>query len=323
VYTPALKWGKVGGNGTDAEFRAMHIPVLLEETLFWLRSRPGGVYMDCTVGYAGLASRILEQSGPDGILIGIDRDQEALDAAKNNLRQFGQRVYLRKGNFADLKSHLTFFGFSTVDGVVFDFGVSSPQLDSANRGFSFLADGPLDMRMDQSTGRTASDLIHELSEGEIADLIYEFGEERYARRIARVIARERLSRPIETTGQLAALVKQAVPSTYRYGRIHCATRTFQALRIAVNQELDALGSALGQAAEVLAPEGRLCAISFHSLEDRIVKNALRALTQTPRAAFRSLTKKPIMATEAERRRNPRARSAKLRVGERLPGEPVS
>ena len=323
MYTPALKWGKVGENGIDLESGAMHIPVLLEETLFWLRSRPGGVYMDCTVGYAGLASRILEQSGPDGVLIGIDRDQEALDAAKNNLRQFGQRVYLRKGNFADLKSHLKFFGFSTVDGVVFDFGVSSPQLDSADRGFSFLADGPLDMRMDQSTGRTASDLIRELSEGEIADLIYEFGEERYARRIARVIARERLSRPIETTGQLAALIKQAVPSSYRYGRLHCATRTFQALRIAVNQELDSLGPALGQAAESLAPEGRLCAISFHSLEDRIVKNALRALTQTPHAAFKSLTKKPIMATEEERRLNPRARSAKLRVGGRLPGEPVS
>ena len=278
--------------------------------------------MDCTVGYAGLASRILEQSGPDGILIGIDRDQEAVDAAYISLREFGPRVYLRKGNFADLNSHLKFFGFSSVDGVVFDFGVSSPQLDNAGRGFSFLADGPLDMRMDRSTGRTAADLIRELSEGEIADLIYEFGEERYARRIARIIARDRLRRPIETTGQLVAIVKQAVPSSYRYGRIHCATRTFQALRIAVNQELDALGPALSQAAGALAPEGRLCAISFHSLEDRIVKNTFRSLSKDPRAAFRSLTKKPITASEDENRRNPRARSAKLRVGERIPGEPM-
>jgi 16S rRNA (cytosine1402-N4)-methyltransferase len=322
VYTPALKWVKVGENGNSLESLAMHIPVLLEETLFWLRSKPGGVYMDCTVGYAGLASRILEQSGPDGVLIGIDRDQEALDAAKNRLREFGTRVYLRKGNFIDLKAHLKFFGFSSVNGVVFDFGVSSPQLDSADRGFSFLSDGPLDMRMDQSTGPTASDLLRELSEGEIADVIYEFGEERYARRIARFVARERLRRPIETTGQLAAIVKEAVPSPYRHGRIHCATRTFQALRIAVNQELDALKPAIEQAAEALAPEGRLCAISFHSLEDRIVKNALRALSQNPSDAFRNLTKKPIMATDEESHRNPRARSAKLRVGERFPGEPM-
>ena len=276
--------------------------------------------MDCTVGYAGLASCILERSGPDGVLIGIDRDQQALDAAGARLHSFKDRVHLRKGNFADLKTHLTFFGCSIVDGVVFDFGVSSPQLENPVRGFSFLIDGPLDMRMDQSTGQTAAELIGELSEGELADLIYEFGEERYARRIARAIERERRHRPIGTTGRLAALIKEAVPAAYRHGRIHSATRTFQALRIAVNRELEALEPALRQAAGALAPEGRLCAISFHSLEDRIVKNTLRTLSHDPHASFRNLTKKPITASEEENRRNPRARSAKLRVGERNSGE---
>lgn len=276
--------------------------------------------MDCTVGYAGLASRILEQSRPGGVLIGIDRDQQALNAAHVRLQQFDGLVYLRKGNFADLKAHLTFFGFSAVDGVVFDFGVSSPQLADAARGFSFLADGPLDMRMDQSSGQTAADLINRLSEGQLADLIYEFGEERYARRIARVIAHERRLRLIQTTGELVAMISKAVPAGYRHGRIHCATRTFQALRIAVNRELDALEPALRQAADALAPEGRLCAISFHSLEDRIVKNTLRALSHDPHASFRNLTKKPITASEEESRRNPRARSAKLRAGERLSKE---
>jgi 16S rRNA (cytosine1402-N4)-methyltransferase len=210
-----------------------------------------------------------------------------------------------------------------VDGVVFDFGVSSPQLENAGRGFSFLIDGPLDMRMDQSAGQTAAELIGKVSEGELADLVYEFGEERYARRIARAIARERRRRPIETTGQLAALIREAVPAAYRHGRIHSATRTFQALRIAVNRELEALEPALRQAVGALAPAGRICAISFHSLEDRIVKNTLRALSRDPLASFRNLTKKPITASEEESRRNPRARSAKLRVGERDSGERVS
>lgn len=279
--------------------------------------------MDCTVGYAGLAARILEQSSPGGVLIGIDRDQQALNAAHLRLQEFAGLVYLRKGSFADLRAHLAFFGMSTVDGVVFDFGVSSPQLADPGRGFSFLTDGPLDMRMDQSTGETAAELIQGLSEGELADLIYEFGEERYARRIARVVVRERRRRRIETTGHLVALIKEAVPSEYRHGRIHCATRTFQALRIAVNRELEAIEPALRQAADVLAPGGRLCAISFHSLEDRIVKNTFRALSQDPSTSFRNLMKKPLAASEAESRRNPRARSAKLRAGERVSKERAS
>lgn len=272
--------------------------------------------MDCTVGYAGLASRILQQTGPDGVLIGIDRDQIAVDAARDRLRRFEGRVYLRQGNFSDLKAHVSFFGFPAVDGVVFDLGVSSPQLKHAERGFSFLVDGPLDMRMDQSTSRTAADLVRELPEGELADMIYQFGEERYSRRIARVIVAERALQPVETTAHLAGLILRAVPSAYRHGRIHCATRTFQALRIAVNQELDVLEPSLRAAVDMLSPNGRLCAISFHSLEDRIVKKTFRALSQEPDALFNTLTKKPIMASLEECRSNPRARSAKLRAGER-------
>ena len=272
--------------------------------------------MDCTVGYASLASRILQQTGPDGVLIGIDRDQIAVDAARDRLRGFEGRVYLRQGNFSDLKAHVSFFGFSAVDGVVFDLGVSSPQLNQAERGFSFLVDGPLDMRMDQSTSRTAADLVRELPEGELADMIYQFGEERYSRRIARVIVSERARQPVETTAHLVALILRAVPSAYRHGRIHCATRTFQALRIAVNQELDVLEPSLRAAVDMLSPNGRLCAISFHSLEDRIVKKTFRALSQEPDALFNTLTKKPIMASLEECRSNPRSRSAKLRAGER-------
>ena len=267
--------------------------------------------MDCTVGYGGLASRILEKSRPGGVLIGIDRDQQALKETQMRLQQFGQFVHLRQGNFADLKAHLAFFGFSAVDGVVFDFGVTSPQLADPARGFSFLADGPLDMRMDQSTGQTAAELIHGLSEGELADLIYDFGEERYARRIVR---------PLETTGELVAILRNAVPVDYRLGRLHCASRTFQALRIAVNRELDALEPALRQAVDALRPEGRVCAISFHSLEDRIVKNTFRVLSRDAQASFRSLTKRPVSASAEESRHNPRARSAKLRVGERVSKE---
>lgn len=316
MYTPALKWVKVVENGIYSNDASLHTPVLVEETLSWLRPKAGGVYMDCTVGYAGLASRILQETGPDGVLIGIDRDQVAVDAACGRLQAVEGRVYLRRGNFSDLKTHLSYFGFSALDGVVFDLGVSSPQLNRAERGFSFLVDGPLDMRMDQSASRTAADLLRELPEGELADMIYHFGEERYSRRIARAIVSERTRRPLETTAQLASLIVRAVPAAYRHGRIHCATRSFQALRIAVNQELDVLEPSLRAAVDVLSPNGRLCVISFHSLEDRIVKHTFRDLSQQQNAIFNTLTKKPIMASLEECRSNPRARSAKLRAGER-------
>lgn len=310
----------MGRNGSYDDACDSHEPVLVEEILFWLQCKPGGVYVDCTLGYAGLAVRILDHSAPDGILVGIDRDMTALAEARMRLGDAIARVQVRHGNFRDLKTHVADSGVRQVDGVIFDLGVSSPQLDRAERGFSFREDGPLDMRMDQSEGSTAADLIRDLQEAELADLIYHLGEERYARRIARAIVQARTQGVIGTTGQLAAVVKRAVPASYRHGRIHCATRTFQALRIAVNRELEVLEPALRDAVDILAPGGRVCVVSFHSLEDRIVKNTFRALASGPQASLRVLTKKPVMASEIERRRNPRSRSAKLRVGERIAKE---
>jgi 16S rRNA (cytosine1402-N4)-methyltransferase len=295
-----------------------HIPVLSGEVAAWLRCKPGGIYLDCTLGQGGHAALILERSGPDGVLIGIDRDPDAIVDTRVNLARFAPRMRLVQGNFSALKQHLRSVGVSEVDGVIFDLGVSSAQLDRPERGMSFLSGGPLDMRMDQSGGRTAAELIAQLPERELADLIYQYGEERYSRRIARAIATTRKTRPLRTTFDLVSAVSGAVPAVYRRGRIHCATRTFQALRIAVNQELDVIAGAVRDAADVLAPGGRLCIISFHSLEDRIAKQTFRSLAQGPEARLKILTKKPQMASDEECRSNPRARSAKLRVAEKLP-----
>jgi len=312
-----VKWVEMQKMESDSEF---HAPVLVEEILLWLQCKPGGVYVDCTLGYAGLASRILDRTAPDGILVGIDRDISALEASRMRLRDARARARLRHGNFSDLKAHVGDSGLRQVDGVIFDLGVSSPQLDRPERGFSFRDDGPLDMRMDQSDGCTAADIVRDLPETELADLIYHRGEERYSRRIARAIAQARMQGTIETTWKLAAVVERAVPAAYRHGRIHCATRTFQALRIAVNQELDVLEPALRDAVDILAPHGRVCTVSFHSLEDRIAKNTFRELANGPGASLKVLTKKPITASENERCRNPRSRSAKLRVAERISKE---
>ena len=302
--------------------RGSHEPVLVDEILFWLQCKPGGVYVDCTLGYAGLATRILDHTAPDGILVGIDRDAAALAESRARLHDVMARVRLKHGNFSELKTMVAETGLLRVDGVIFDLGVSSPQLDRPERGFSFREDGPLDMRMDQREGRTAADLIRDLPETELADVMYQLGEERYSRRIARAIVQARVQGAIETTRELAAVVERAVPASYRHGRIHCATRTFQALRIAVNRELDVLESALRDAVDILSPGGRLCAVSFHSLEDRIVKHTFRALANGPEASVRVLTKKPVIASEVERDHNPRSRSAKLRVVERLSKESV-
>ncbi len=236
--------------------------------------------------------------------------------AQARLRQYATRITFVHGSFVDAKRHLASVGVSEVDGVVFDLGVSSAQLDQPERGFSFLADGPLDMRMDRRSGVTAAELVNQLPESDLADLIYRFGEERYSRRIARAIVRVRAMAPLRTTFDLVSVIRDAVPAPYRHGRLHCATRTFQALRIAVNREIEALGLAFRDAADVLAPGGRLCIISFHSLEDRIAKQTIRDLSQGPDAVLMPLTKKPQTPSEEERRDNPRARSAKLRVAER-------
>ncbi len=274
--------------------------------------------LDCTVGYGGHAEMVLERSDSVMKLIGLDQDVQAIAFSQERLARFGERVVLRKRNYRDLKNLLGEIGVPTVAGVLFDLGVSSPQLDDPARGFSFMQDGPLDMRMDQQGGETAADLVNSREEQELADIIFQYGEERYSRRIARAIVRERNRGPIQTTGVLASLVAGAVPSAYRHGRIHCATRTFQALRIAVNRELERLEPSLRDAVDVLAPRGRICVISFHSLEDRIVKHTFRSLAQGPAARLALLTKKPILSSEQECRENPRARSAKLRVAERLP-----
>lgn len=290
------------------------------EVLFWLKPRDGEIFLDCTVGYCGHASEILAASGPSGVVVGIDRDMEAIESGRQRLQEFGNRVVLVQGHFVDLKRLLGILGIREVHGALFDLGVSSPQIDDPSRGFSFQAEGPLDMRMDRSSGATAADIVNGTDEMDLANMIYQFGEERYSRRIARAIVRVRAERPFTTTSELASVIESAVPGHYRHGRLHCATRTFQALRIAVNQELDHLEPALRSASGLLAPGGRLCVISFHSLEDRIVKQTFRALSVETGGELDILTKRPQLPTEEEIRRNPRSRSAKLRVIQRIAKE---
>lgn len=307
-----------------------HRPVMPAEVLEYLSPRPGGVYVDGTLGGAGHARLILDASAPDGILAGFDRDPAALAVARERLACFGERFRPVSGNFSEMGRVLSGFGIGAIDGFLLDVGVSSHQLDTAERGFSFLADAPLDMRMDTSADGTAADLVNGLDEAELARIIKEYGEERWARRIASFIVKARLSAPIERTSQLVDIVKGAIPRGAWEERIHPATRTFQALRIAVNDELGSLERGLDAALELLSPGGRGVVISFHSLEDRIVKNTFRRFAQgctCPRALprcvcgnvprIRILTGKPVMAGESEVAENPRARSAKLRAAEKL------
>jgi 16S rRNA (cytosine1402-N4)-methyltransferase len=297
-----------------------HIPVMAEEVLFWLARKGSRTYLDCTVGYSGHAEKILEASGPGSRLIGLDRDAAAISASRKRLARFGDRAVLLHGHFMDLKQHLTANGIGQVDGILFDLGVSSLQLEEPARGFSFQVDGPLDMRMDQSMSGTAADLVNQWPEAQLADAIFQFGEERFSRRIARGIVRARERHALATTKELVSVIERAVPANYRHGRLHCATRTFQAIRIAVNQELDCLEPALRDATDVLSPGGRLCVISFHSLEDRIVKHTFRALSGKDDPALVVLTKKPQIPTREESDRNPRSRSAKLRAAQRVSKE---
>ncbi|HJU04457.1 MAG TPA: 16S rRNA (cytosine(1402)-N(4))-methyltransferase RsmH [Nitrospiraceae bacterium] len=306
-------------NGDSSGSSALsHIPVLLHEVTEALRCREGGRFVDCTLGHGGLAYQILTMAGPGGFLIGIDQDDEAIAVARARLQRFQDRIHLVLGNFRKLKQYLDGLGVSEVDGVVFDLGVSSAQLNHPERGFSFMVEGPLDMRMDRRAALTAADILQQRSESELADIIFHYGEERYARRIARAIVQARARQSLRTTLDLVSIIRGAVPAVYRHGRIHYATRTFQALRIAVNDELDALASSFRDAIDVLTPGGRLCIISFHSLEDRIAKHTLRELSGREQGRVKVLTKRPLISSETERRNNPRARSAKLRVAERLP-----
>lgn len=282
-----------------------------------LQPGPGGRYLDATVGLGGHAEAILQASAPGGTLLGIDRDGEALALARQRLAPFGPRVTLVQGRYEEL-ADLPGIG-KGFDGMLFDLGSSWLQLDSAERGFSFGREGPLDMRMDRSTGQTAADLVNRLSERDLADLIFRWGEERWSRRIAWAVVEARRRTPIRTTTELASLAAGAIPRRAWPRHIHPATRTFQALRIAVNDELAGLGPALEKAVTLLRPGARAAAISFHSLEDRIVKQTWRGLEVSGRA--RVLTKRPITPGETEVAGNPRARSAKLRAVERAPLAP--
>lgn len=296
---------------------SVHEPVLLDEAMGFLAPVSGGSYCDATVGMGGHAAAILERSSPDGHLVGIDRDPEALALAADRLGCFGERVHLVHARFASLRAVLESAGIDLVDGCLVDLGVSSLHLDRPERGFSFRHEGPLDMRMDPSQGETAADFLRRADATEIGSVLRDFGEERYARRIASAIVAARERGALSGTSALAALVARVVPSRERSR--DPATRTFQALRIAVNDELDELQRFLADAPGCLRPGGRLVVISFHSLEDRIVKRCLRALSAgQAQPRLRLLTKHVVVAGEQERRRNPRSRSAKLRAAERLP-----
>lgn len=312
------------------EGESKHQPVLLAEAIAGLKVRPDGVYVDATVGGGGHSYAILQALGPQGLLVGLDRDPAALAAAQSRLAGAKGRVILAKANFRDLQGVLNELGVGGVDGILFDLGFSSLQVEAGERGFSYRQDAPLDMRMDPTQGPTAADLVNQLPEEELARIIAQYGEERWARRIARAIVARRRRRPLTTTGELAALVKEAIPAAARRRGPHPARRTFQALRIAVNRELDNLQAALGQSLAVLRPGGRLVVISFHSLEDRLVKQFLQAhsggCTCPPdlpvcacgrKADLLVVTKRPVRPTAAETARNPRARSARLRVAEKL------
>ena len=293
--------------------RAMHEPVMTTEVIAQLRPERGGTFVDCTVGLGGHARALLERGATR--VIGVDRDADALARAAETLAPWRDRIELVHADYRAIEDVLDARGIALVDGALADLGLSSMQLDAEGRGFSFQRDEPLDMRMDRTSGETAADFVARSTERELADTIFAYGEERFSRRIARVLVQARAESPITTTGRLAELVRRAVPARGR-PRIDPATRTFQALRIRVNRELEALDRFIVAAARRLRTAGRLVVIAFHSLEDRIVKHTLRALEKED-AIVRVLTKKPLVPDGDEIARNPRARSAKLRAAERL------
>lgn len=302
----------------------VHIPVLYHEVMELLRPRPGGRYVDGTVGAGGHTAGILQASAPDGRVLAFDRDPEAIAFARQRLAPYGERVIFIHASYADMGKLAPAHGFDPVDGILLDLGLSSRQLDDRDRGFSFMKEGPLNMRFDPTQGETAADLVNNLDEAELADIFWRYGEEQHSRKIARAIVQ---NRPIETTTQLADLISRLVK---RRGRIHPATQVFQALRIAVNQELEAVEAGVRAAIPLLSPGGRLAIISFHSLEDRFVKRYFRHLSQNcvcppeqpvctcdARATVRLITRRAVKASAAELETNPRSRSARLRVVEKL------
>lgn len=307
----------------------VHKPVLLQESLEALNIRPDGVYLDGTLGGAGHSVQIAKRL-TTGRLIGVDRDAAALRAAREKLAPYIDRATLVHSNFQDLKQIMQELQIPAVDGILLDLGVSSPQLDDGQRGFSYMEDAPLDMRMDRSAALTAHEVVNTWPREELRRILYEYGEERYAPQIAAAIDRRRAASPIETTLELASLIRSAMPPQALREKQHPAKRSFQAIRIAVNDELGAVERVMEDAIPSLAPGGRLAVITFHSLEDRIVKNAMQAAAKGctcppefpvcvcgKKPQVKILTRKPVVSGEAELRENPRARSAKLRVCEKL------
>ncbi|MCB9850393.1 MAG: 16S rRNA (cytosine(1402)-N(4))-methyltransferase RsmH [Phycisphaerales bacterium] len=294
-----------------------HVPVLVEEVAQYLAIKPGDVILDCTVGLAGHARMLAESAGDSGLLIGMDVDELNLQSASQRMEGCSCRCRLFRSNFAEFDEVLASAGVATVDVIFADLGISSAQLDDPKRGLSFMQDGPLDMRLDERLSETAADLINRLGETELADLIYKYGQERFSRRIARAVHYARRDRRIATTAELVDIIARAlrVNPNSRAAKIHPATRTFQALRIAVNDELGALERLLARAPARLNPNGRIGIISFHSLEDALVKHDFRA--RKTDGIYHVLTKKPLAASADEVARNPRSRSAKLRVAERI------
>ncbi len=297
--------------------RKLHTPVMLQEVLEYLDLAPGKTIVDATIGTAGHAQKILEAISPGGRLIGIDRDQESLNIADERLRNYSGAYKLINANFCDIDTILADLHINKVDGVLFDLGISSFQLDDPERGFSFQQEGPLDMRLDRTSYISAYDLVNNLNEEEISIMLRNFGQERWHNRIAHSLVKERERRPIATTLELANVVVNAIPSRFRhrYYRIHPATRTFQAVRIAVNRELEALEIAIAKAVELLTKDAKVCVISFHSLEDRIVKFGFRKLAAEGR--LKIVTPKPLTTKETEIEANPSSRSAKLRVAKKI------
>jgi 16S rRNA (cytosine1402-N4)-methyltransferase len=310
----------------DAASAGGHTPVLYQNVLSALNLRSGGRYIDGTVGAGGHAAGILEGSAPDGLLLGLDRDPTALDLARQRLQGFGKRLVLQHASYAQMAEIARSIGWKRVDGILLDLGLSSMQLNQAHRGFSFLRDGPLDMRFDPTSGQCADELVNSLNEADLSEILWRFGEEPSARRIAAAII---AARPIRTTVELAEVIAAAAGKTKQ--GIHPATRSFQALRIAVNEELEQLEVGLELAVELLAPGGRVAIIAFHSLEDRLVKNFFRMESQDcicppevpvcscgHKARLKIITRRPIKSDLDEIERNPRSRSARLRVAEALP-----
>ncbi len=307
-----------------------HISVLYQESIMGLKIKKEGIYVDATLGGGGHSAGICEHLSDKGTLIGIDQDINAINAAKSKLEQYNEKCILVHNNFSNIKDILRQLKIPSIDGVVMDLGVSSHQLDTAKRGFSYQKDAPLDMRMDTTQKFSAYQVVNEYSEEDISNIIYSFGEERWAKRIAKFINDARKDKPIETTGELVEIIKKAIPAAARKDGPHPAKRTFQAIRIEVNKELDILENAIRDFAEVLSPGGRMAVITFHSLEDRIVKKTFNALKQGckcppqfpicvcgEKPVVSVITRKPIIPSEQELEKNPRARSSKLRIVEKL------